>query len=467
MTTWPTIWGSPPARLRNRWGSAMSTELLGGIVLVLVFIVGTLSSVNLGALALVASFGVGMGLAGEDLETVLGGFPVDMFLVLFGVTYLFGVATSNGTVEWLVQRCSRAVRGNRLVLPFVIFLVSAVPTAFGAVGPAVVALLAPVAMRVAQQNRMSPQLAGLLVVHGTTAGGFSPLNLGGVIVNGTLARDGVATSPLELFAASFAYNLLLGVVLVLVFDRWQSWRRPTVRTAVLAGHGPGAAAAPAHGGDLESRPEPAPELGPEPAAPVEGLDWTRGATLVAFLGVAVCAVGFGIDIGLLALSAAVLLQLLSPASSGKALSKVSWDAIVLICGLLTFVATLQRIGTVDLLGSSIARLDSPLFAALLILVVAALVSAFASTFGTIGALVPLSLPVLASGEVGAIGLAIALAISASVVDASPFSTNGALVMASAPVDQQRRTYRVLLRWGAAMVVTTPLVTWLVFVMAGS
>lgn len=465
----------------------MSVELIGLLVLALVFVVGTWSSVNLGALALVGAFVVGIDFAGEDLETVLSGFPVDMFLVLFGVTYLFAVAASNGTVDWLVERCSRAVRGNRLLLPLVVFVVSVVPTAFGALGPAIVALLAPVAMRVARQNRLSPQLAGLLVVHGTTAGGFSPLNLGGVIVNGTLAREGIETRPLELFAASFAYNLVLGVVLVLILEIRRSRTAsplpvpesvaaasvsdalvPAVPGAAsLVATGSGAAGSGAAGSATSAEQPAASPIPEDEAVPGQQLDPKKTATIVAFVAVAGCALGFGLDIGVLAVVAAVLLQLAFPVSGAPVLSKVSWDVILLICGLLTFVTTLQRIGAVDMLGQAIVGLDSPLLAALLTLALAALVSALASTLGTIGAIVPLSLPLLATGDVTAVGFAIALAICASVVDASPFSTNGALVIAGAPSALQRQTYRLLIRWGAALVVTSPIVTWVCFVVPSS
>ena len=49
-------------------------------------------------------------------------------------------------------------------------------------------------------------------------------------------------------------------------------------------------------------------------------------------------------------------------------------------------------------------------------------SAFASTTGILGALIPLAVPFLETGAVGAVGLIIALSISSSVVDSSPFST---------------------------------------------
>jgi len=69
------------------------------------------------------------------------------------------------------------------------------------------------------------------------------------------------------------------------------------------------------------------------------------------------------------------------------------------------------------------------------------------------------------GEISLTGLIIALAISATVVDSTPFSTAGALAVASADDDERPRIYRALLIWGAAMVVTAPLLTWLIFIVA--
>ena len=52
------------------------------------------------------------------------------------------------------------------------------------------------------------------------------------------------------------------------------------------------------------------------------------------------------------------------------------------------------------------------------------------------------------------------------VDSSPFSTSGALVLANAPEDQRDVVYRRLLQWGFSMVAIAPLVTWLVLVVPG-
>ena len=53
---------------------------------------------------------------------------------------------------------------------------------------AAVAIVAPIALGFAAEYGISPLLMGLLVVHGARAGGFSPISIYGVIVNGLVAR---------------------------------------------------------------------------------------------------------------------------------------------------------------------------------------------------------------------------------------------------------------------------------------
>ena len=44
------------------------------------------------------------------------------------------------------------------------------------------------------------------------------------------------------------------------------------------------------------------------------------------------------------------------------------------------------------------------------------------------------------------------------VDSSPFSTNGALVVANAGPDDQDRVYRRLMKWGMSLVVVAPVLS---------
>ncbi len=57
----------------------------------------------------------------------------------------------------------------------------------------------------------------------------------------------------------------------------------------------------------------------------------------------------------------------------------------------------------------------------------------------------------------------ALAISSSVVDCSPFSTNGALVVANADAKEREMVFKRLMQWGMSIVVIAPIVAWVVLV----
>ncbi|MEV0621580.1 SLC13 family permease [Nonomuraea sp. NPDC050404] len=443
----------------------MSLQIVSVIVLLAVFVIGTTRPVNLGALALVATFGVGLLLVGEDFDTAVSGFPIDVFLLLFGVTYLFGIASVNGTVEWLVNSAARLVRQNRAAIPWVLFALAAIPTTAGAAGPAGVALLAPIALRMAEKHRINARLAGLMVIHGSNSGNFSPLNVLGVIVNGTVERGGLDVNPVWPWVGNFAFSLVLGAATFLLFGgrallketRADATPEPlTSRPSPDDGTGTGAAAdhavSPRHTASGGGAP------GQEAPSPV-----VLAATLLAIVGVGVGALGFDLEIGVLAVTAAVVLHLLFPAASKGALNRVSWSTVLLICGVVTYVALMQRMGTVKMIGDSVAGIEAPLLAALLLCLIAGLTSAFASSIGVLGALIPLAVPFLLSGDVGVTGVVIALAISATAVDATPFSSIGALTVASAPESEREGLYRGLLKWGFSMILVAPLATWLIFV----
>jgi hypothetical protein len=121
---------------------------------------------------------------------------------------------------------------------------------------------------------------------------------------------------------------------------------------------------------------------------------------------------------------------------------------------------------VQAVGDAIAALPSPMLGALLLCAVGAVTSAFASSAGILGAMIPLAAPFLLQGSVGVTGMVVALAVSATVVDATPFSTVGALVVANAEDQDRPHVFRGLLLWGIAMILTAPPLTWLIFIVAG-
>lgn len=438
----------------------MSLHLISIGVLAAIFLLGTLRKVNLGALALVATFLVGTLVFSQSTSDVLKGFPANLFVILVGVTYLFAIAKSNGTVDWLVQGSVRAVRGHIAAIPWVMFVLSGVLVALGALSPAAVAIIAPIGMAFAARYRINPLMMGLMVVHGSAAGNFSPLGVLGVITNGIVERSGIAASPTLLFFSNAVFNLILATGVYLALGGVALIREK--RRAGDEDESVAADSSPTAGGgtavDVATR--------VQPAAEILTLNRHRAITVLGMMGLVVGALIFNLDIGLMAMSLAVLLSVLSPESAKNVLSQVSWGVVLLICGIVTYVGLLQAVGTVDFISGSIAGISSPLLAALVICFIGAIVSAFASTTGILGALIPVAIPMLLAGNVGAIGVIAALAISASVVDSSPFSTNGALVVANAPAEKQDTIYRQLMIWGFGLVAIAPLLSWAVLVWTG-
>lgn len=443
-------------------------------VLVLVFLIATVRSINMGALALVAAAVVGVTVFDVGPAEVVGGFPATLFVILVGVTYLFALAKNNGTVDWMVHASVRAVRGRVALVPWAMFGICAVIAGIGAATPATVAIVAPVGMGFAARYRISPVLMGMAITLGATGGSFSPIGIFGAITNGVVDDNKLPGNPALLFAMSVISCFVITALAFFLFggrelisrgrdasaeseisESAMSASRTATRSAVTGT--PDAAVERARTGGADDE-------------PVEDddsrLNKERILTLVGLAFLAITALLFNFDVGFTALGVAVVLTLIYPNSAKGAVDKIAWGTVLLVGGIVTYVTLLQDQGTVDWLGTQVAGVGAPLLAALLICLIGAVVSAFASTTGILGALIPLAVPFLLTGQIGAVGVVIALAISSSVVDISPFSTNGALCVANAEPRERDLVFRQLMRWGMSLVVIAPLVTWGVLVAPG-
>jgi di/tricarboxylate transporter len=483
----------------------MSVEFVSILVLCAIFLIATLLPIHMGALGIGAAFVVGMfvldGAADEKVDEIAGGFPGDLFVILAGVTFLFAIAKNNGTIDWLVHAAVQSVRGRVAYIPWIMFAVTAVLTAVGAVVPAAVAIIAPVGMGFAMRYKISPVLMGLMIINGATAGGFSPISIFGSITNGVVERNNLDGSPLTLFLASLVFNVILGAVSFVLFggrqliglrDTGDGSLEPIDGDARGGRSGSGDIDLRGGGGHADGRASgahphafregPAEQTGttrtatatrPRPPAPVDEpepvttLDVHRKLTIVGLLALAIGALFFDLDVGFSAFVVAIFLSLADPQGTKGAVNQIAWPTVLLVCGIVTYVSLMENIGTIDWLGEEVATIGTVLVAALLICYIGGVVSAFASTTGILGALIPLAVPFLKDGEsIGAVGLITALAISSSVVDSSPFSTSGSLVVANSPEEQRDYVFRRLIQWGFSMVLIAPVVTWGVLVLPG-
>ncbi len=189
-------------------------------------------------------------------------------------------------------------------------------------------------------------------------------------------------------------------------------------------------------------------------------------TLVGLAVLVVLALVFDLDIGFVSITIATVLALFSAARHKGAVMQISWSTVLLIAGVLSFVFVLQEAGTIDYVGESVTSIGSPLLVALLLAYIGGIVSAFASSTAIIGVAISLAVPFLLGGEIGAVGVVVALSVASTIVDVSPFSTNGALVLANAQDVDRDGFYKQILGYSAIVVAVGPLLAWLVFVVPG-
>jgi len=446
----------------------MSSEWAAILALIALFVVGTVLPINMGALAYVAAWLVGMYALDLDEKTILGGISGDLVLTLIGVTYLFAIARNNGTVDLIVSSAVRAVGGRVVLIPWVMFVVTAVLTAIGAASPAACAIIGPIALGFAGRYRISPLMMGMLVVHGAQAGGFSPISIYGTITNSVMESAGLPSSEMTIFLSSLVVNTVLALVLFfalggakLVSRRIDSDEPDTIEGdlrrggASVSARGMGASAPT---GTMTSV---------DAAATRTGVVPEQILTLVAFVAVAVIALAFDKNIGFVAITAAVILAMLSPQQHKDAVRQIAWPTVLLVAGVSTYATILNTAEVPEYVGDWAAGLAAATIGALVLCYVGGVVSAFASSTALLPVIIPIAIPLIADGGIGAGAFVAALAVSSTIVDVSPFSTNGALMLANRPdTIEERHYYKQILTYSVLVTLVGPLLVWAALVLPG-
>ncbi len=444
----------------------MSPEWVSILALIALFVVGTMLPINMGALAFVAAWLVGMYSLDMEEKDIIAGISGDLVLTLVGVTYLFAIAKNNGTVDLIVRAAVRAVGGRVGLIPWVMFAVTALLTAIGAASPAACAIVGPIALGFAGRYRINALMMGMFVVHGAQAGGFSPISIYGVITNSVMRSEDLPVGEMTVFLTSFVINLAIAIVLFLTLggrqlmneriDPDDADRADDTSDAPSGGSAPRTST---EGGSVAT--------GTSRTGVLQKPDTDQLTTIAAFLLVAVVALVFDRNIGFTAITAAVVLTALFPQTQKGAVQQIAWATVLLVAGVSTFASILETAGVPEYVGTWAAGLGTVLLGALVLCYVGGVVSAFASSTALLPIIIPISIPLIAEGQIGAVAMVAALAVASTIVDVSPFSTNGALMVANRPdtIDEEK-FYKQILGYSAIVVAAGPLLVWAAVVLPG-
>jgi len=308
---------------------------------------------------------------------------------------------------------------------------------FGSIGPgsiASAALIGPMAMTVAAQTGIPAFLMAIMVANGASAGSLSPITPTGVVVNGIVAKIGLPPAPWTIYLNNLAAHTAVALAGYLLLGGWKLLSRP---------------AAGASAGD----------------APAQAFEPRHWLTLAAIVALIVGVVFFGLNVGMGAFSAAILLTLAHAADEGESIRSMPWKVIMMVSGVMVLVGLLEKTGGMDLFTDLLARVATPATSTAVTAFLTGLISIYSSTTGVV---LPALLPTVPGliermGGGDAMALVSSMNVGGHLVDVSPLSTLGALCLAAAPPGTDSRAlFNKLLAWGLSMTVVGAAVCWVFF-----
>lgn len=421
----------------------MTLAWISLIALFIVIILSCTNRVHPGFLALAFAWLIGVYLSPlynvpiDFKRDIVGGFPVDLFLTLTGVSLLFTQAHNNGTLDKIAHAAVWLCRGNAGVIPWMFFVLSAGFSTAGAGNIAAAALIAPTAMTIAARARIPAVLMTLLVGHGSIAGALSPISPTGLIAEAQMTKIGLPGHGTDLFLHNLLANFAVAALAFVLFGGIPLFTR---RHDVI---------------------EPASD---DPTADdrLQPTHWATLALIVALMA----AVFFGdVNVGMGAFACAVLLAVTGLADDSEAVKRMPWTVILMVCGVNVLTGLLEKTGGTRLFADLVVTISTTQTAPAILGFVAAIVSVYSSTSGVV---LPAFLPMVkdvVQDLPGSDPLALALAVivAGHLVDSSPLSTIGALCIAGAgPGENRQALFARVLIWGLAMSVVGALWCWLLY-----
>jgi di/tricarboxylate transporter len=410
----------------------MSLAWLSLAALVIAMIVSCFSTLNVGVLALALAWIVGVYLGNMSLNDVLGGFPVQLFLTLAGVTLMFTQAQLNGTLDRVAHAAVRICRGNAGLIPVMFFVLGSIIASLGPGNVATAAMLAPMAMAVASRAAIPPFLMAIMVGNGAQSGALSPVAPTGIIVTGLMDKIGLGGFEMRTYIANLLAHAIIAFGGYFLLGGLKLFKN--VYT------------------------------GGEQDAESTRLNRSHWLTLAVIGGVLVFVLFRNANIGMAAFTGAVVLAGLRVADHETAIRKMPWIPILMVSGVSVLVALLEKTGGLDLFTEILAKFATPGTLTGVIAFVTGVISVYSSTSGVV---LPAFLPTVPGliARLGGdpFGVASSMNIGAHLVDMSPLSTTGAMCIAGiSDPEQVRQTYNKLLVWGLSMTVIGAIGCYLAF-----
>lgn len=325
----------------------MNFAAISLVVLAVVVAIGFIKEVNLGFLSLGAAFVLGTA-GGMSAGDICKGFSSSMFVTLVGVTYLFGMASNNGTLELFSKKVVALVGKHTVLIPILMFVLSAFISAIGPGHIAAGILMTTFAMYLAFEMKINPMSTALYAKLGANAGCASVLSITGILAKNLAEPMGYSGFGLHLFLSTLLSGFVFTCVVYVMYKGWK-----------------------------------VPNENPLKLSEIPAFNREQRYTIGAIIVMVVCCIGFKLNTGLFAFLAASVLVLLGVADEKAAIKGIPWGTLIFICGVGALVNVIDTLGSIKMISDFLTSFMTERTAAPILAASSGILSWVSSTTGVV------------------------------------------------------------------------------------
>ena len=384
------------------------------LVLVIVVAIGFIQKVNIGFLSIGAAVLLGMA-GGMSSKEIVAGFDTSLFVTLVGVTFLFGMASINGTLELISKKIIALVGRKTFLIPILMFFLSAGISALGPGHIAAGILMTTFAVYLALEMKINPFATALYAKLGANAGCASPLSLTGVLAKGLSEPLGYSGFGVHLFVTTLLSGFVFTLVVYIFYKGYK----------VNADN-------------------------PMKLSELPKFNKKQLFTILVMAVLVILCIGFQMDVGTLAFVGAAILVLTGCVDEKKGIKNIPWGTLLMITGVGVLVNVMDTLGGISLISDFLMSVMNKTTSVPIMAATSGILSWVSSTTGVV---MPTLYPVAAeiASTIGSNYVELISAITATSFAAaiSPLSTGGAIILSSysaakeLEIDEQNRLFKTL------------------------
>lgn len=412
-------------------------QVLSVVLLVVILILAVWRHVNIGLLGFSATAVLVMASAAiakisatemvlSSKEVLLHHFPGEIVTLLIGVSVLFSHLEKSGGLSWFTNKIYAKMGHYTHAVPWIGYFIGFAISTAGAFSTASITLLVPV---IAALGRKHPRLffiCEMAAIIGANTGALSPINPTGQVILDAAKKAQVEYNPWLVWLLGTVISILFVIALQIVFHEKRVVDADNTDKPVK--------------GFLLLKPIKQETCDTHQLQPFYAICSTIGVLIFLLLVVFAKA-----NVGLTALTLAVVLMLFFPKNSKDFVKKIPWNAVVVISGLLVLINTMIQINTMDAVEHGLLSLTSSKIALLFMLayLTTFLSNVESSTLGVISMMIPMVFTIFGeSPQISLIVMACAAPAMLSVVN--PIHIAGTLVVSVTDEKQQETMFKRLL-----------------------